>query len=173
MNRARRPPLALATSTLRVGSLVFDNDFRHRALLAKEAATIDVLTGGRFKFGIRAGRHKHEYDQVGIPFESPLVRVRRVQEARQFVARWRADDVVRCYTAGRLSMELTESPTSRASASTHDYFRTSSARSAPSVDEFDRQSFVSRGACLLVVRGPEFQSNLREGSGDNKRAANV
>src|SRR5215472_7502566 len=73
--------LALATSTLRVASLVFDNDFRHPALLAKEAATIDVLTGGRFEFGIGAGWHKREYDQVGIPFDSPLVRVRRMQEA--------------------------------------------------------------------------------------------
>jgi probable F420-dependent oxidoreductase len=73
--------LALATSTLRVASLVFDNDFRHPALLAKEAATIDVLTGGRFEFGIGAGWHKQEYDQVGIPFEPPLVRVRRMQEA--------------------------------------------------------------------------------------------
>jgi probable F420-dependent oxidoreductase len=82
--------LALATSTLRVASIVFDNDFRHPALLAKEAATIDVLTGGRLEFGIGAGWHKQEYDQVGIPFEPPLLRVRRMQEAVHIIkALWR------------------------------------------------------------------------------------
>src|SRR5437870_2824553 len=48
---------ALATTTLRVGSIVYDNDFRHPALLAQEAASIDVLSGGRLEFGIGAGYH--------------------------------------------------------------------------------------------------------------------
>ena len=61
--------VALTTSVLRVGCMVFDNDFRHPAVLAKEAATIDVLTGGRFEFGIGAGWHKPEYEQAGISFE--------------------------------------------------------------------------------------------------------
>ena len=69
---------ALATSTLRVGCTVFGNDFRHPALLAKEAASIDVLTGGRFEFGIGAGWNKREYDQVGMPFDPPAVRVARI-----------------------------------------------------------------------------------------------
>jgi probable F420-dependent oxidoreductase len=72
---------AMATTTLRVGCTVFDNDFRHPALLAKEAASIDVLTGGRFEFGIGAGWNKREYDQVGIPFDPPAVRVARMEEA--------------------------------------------------------------------------------------------
>ena len=72
---------ALATTTLRVGSYVFDNDFRHPALLAKETATIDVLSDGRLEVGIGAGWNKEEYDQTGIPFDSPGLRVGRLQEA--------------------------------------------------------------------------------------------
>jgi alkanesulfonate monooxygenase SsuD/methylene tetrahydromethanopterin reductase-like flavin-dependent oxidoreductase (luciferase family) len=52
------PALAMAaeaTTTLRVGTMVFDNDFRHPALLAKDAATIDFLSDGRFELGIGAG----------------------------------------------------------------------------------------------------------------------
>jgi probable F420-dependent oxidoreductase len=72
---------AMATTTLRVGCTVFANDFRHPALLAKEVASIDVLTGGRFEFGIGAGWNKREYDRVGIPFDPPAVRVARMEEA--------------------------------------------------------------------------------------------
>src|SRR5271156_249223 len=46
---------AEATTTLRVGTLVLDNDFRHPVVLAKEAATLDVVTGGRFELGMGAG----------------------------------------------------------------------------------------------------------------------
>jgi len=72
---------ALATTRLRVGSLVFSNDFRHPAVLAKEAATIDVLSGGRFELGLGAGWLRAEYDQTGIPFEAPGTRVERLEEA--------------------------------------------------------------------------------------------
>lgn len=72
---------ALATSTLRVGTFVFDNDFRHPAMLAKETATLDVLSDGRLEVGIGAGWKKEEYDQVGIPFDPPGVRVSRMEEA--------------------------------------------------------------------------------------------
>lgn len=78
---------AEATSTLRVGSQVYDNDFRHPALLAKEAATLDRLTGGRFEFGIGAGWLKSEYDQVGISFDAPGTRVGRLEEAVQVIKR--------------------------------------------------------------------------------------
>ena len=44
-----------ATRDLRVGSMVFANDYRHPVMLAKEAATIDVLTGGRLEFGLGPG----------------------------------------------------------------------------------------------------------------------
>jgi len=71
---------ALATTTLRVGTTVFDNDFRHPAMLAKEIATIDVLSDGRFEVGLGAGWKKEEYDQVGIPFDPPGTRVGRLEE---------------------------------------------------------------------------------------------
>jgi len=76
---------AAATTTLRIGSYVYDNDFRHPALLAKEAATIDVLSGGRFELGIGAGWHKGEYDQAGIAFDPPGVRVSRLEEAVEVI----------------------------------------------------------------------------------------
>jgi probable F420-dependent oxidoreductase len=70
-----------ATTGLRVGSYVFDNDFWHPAVLAKEAATLDVLTGGRFELGIGGGWNKHEYEQIGLPFEAPGVRLGRLEES--------------------------------------------------------------------------------------------
>src|SRR5438270_11528397 len=75
------PPIAAlmaaadATRTLRVGSIVFDNDFRHPALLAKEVATLDLLSGGRFELGIGAGWHRPEYEQVGLPIEDAGSRI--------------------------------------------------------------------------------------------------
>jgi probable F420-dependent oxidoreductase len=69
------------TETLRVGSYVFDNDFRHPALLAKEIATLDVLSGGRVELGLGAGWARDEYDAVGIPFDPGPVRAGRLEEA--------------------------------------------------------------------------------------------
>ena len=70
-----------ATDTLRVGSYVFDNDFRHPALLAKEIATLDVLSDGRVELGLGAGWASEEYDAVGIPFDPGPVRAARLEEA--------------------------------------------------------------------------------------------
>jgi probable F420-dependent oxidoreductase len=72
---------ANATTTLRVGSLVFDNDYRHPVVLAKEAATLDVLSKGRFELGIGAGWLRTEYEQAGMPFDAPGVRVSRLEGA--------------------------------------------------------------------------------------------
>jgi probable F420-dependent oxidoreductase len=76
---------AQATSTLRVGSLVYDNDFRHPALLAQEVSSIDLLTDGRFEFGLGAGWLKSEYDAAGIPFDDGAIRVERMAEALHVV----------------------------------------------------------------------------------------
>ncbi len=62
---------AADATTLRVGCTVFANDWRHPTMLAKEAATADVLTDGRFEFGLGAGWVKAEYDQAGLPFDPP------------------------------------------------------------------------------------------------------
>lgn len=73
--------VAAATNTLRVGSMVFDNDYRPPVMLAKEVATLDMLSGGRFELGLGAGFLKAEYDHAGIPFDAPGVRVDRFEEA--------------------------------------------------------------------------------------------
>lgn len=70
-----------ATTTLRVGSLVFDNDFRHPVVLAKDVATVDLLSGGRFELGLGAGWMRTDYDASGIPFDPPRVRIDRMIEA--------------------------------------------------------------------------------------------
>jgi probable F420-dependent oxidoreductase len=74
-----------ATSTLKVGSFVLANDFRHPALVAREAATVDLLTDGRFELGLGAGHMKAEYDEVGIPFRTAGTRVERLEESVQVV----------------------------------------------------------------------------------------
>jgi probable F420-dependent oxidoreductase len=83
-----------ATTTLRVTCTVFANDFRHPAVLAKEAATADVLTDGRFEFGLGAGLDKAEYDQAGLPFDPPAVRVARMEEGLRVIkALWTGEPV--------------------------------------------------------------------------------
>src|SRR5689334_15279158 len=72
---------ASTTRRLRVGTMVFDNDYRHPVMLAKECATIDVLSGGRFELGIGAGWLRAEYQQAGMAFEPAGVRIGRLEEA--------------------------------------------------------------------------------------------
>jgi probable F420-dependent oxidoreductase len=74
---------AMATKTLRVGTYVIANDYRNPVFLAKEAATVDVLSGGRFELGIGAGRPAAAEDNrmLGIPFDSGAVRVERLAES--------------------------------------------------------------------------------------------
>jgi probable F420-dependent oxidoreductase len=78
---------AAATSVLRVGTYVIANDYRHPVMLAKEAATLDVLSGGRFELGIGAGRPAAAADNamIGQPFDSGGVRVARLAEALAIV----------------------------------------------------------------------------------------
>src|SRR5262245_63420771 len=72
---------AAATTRLRVGSLVLSNDYRHPAMLAKEIATLDVLSNGRVELGLGAGFSKAEYDSAGLAFDPPGVRVDRLEES--------------------------------------------------------------------------------------------
>ncbi|MFI6454777.1 TIGR03621 family F420-dependent LLM class oxidoreductase [Streptosporangium amethystogenes] len=72
---------ACATSRLRVGTLVFANDFRHPAVLAKEAATVDLLSEGRLELGLGTGWMAADYAGAGLAFEPPGVRVDRLAEA--------------------------------------------------------------------------------------------
>jgi probable F420-dependent oxidoreductase len=78
------PRLAAAasvTTALRLGSYVYNNDFRHPVLLAREAAEIDLLSAGRMELGLGAGWAKDEYDMVGMPFDPGPVRASRYEEA--------------------------------------------------------------------------------------------
>jgi len=77
--------VAAATSTLRLGSLVFGNDYRHPIVLAKEAATLDVLSEGRFELSLGAGWMKTDYEEAGLTYDTPRVRVERFEEAVQVV----------------------------------------------------------------------------------------
>lgn len=70
-----------ATTTLRAGALVFDNDYKHPAILAKELATMDVLSDGRVEIGLGAGWMRTDYDQLGLPYDRAGVRVDRFVEA--------------------------------------------------------------------------------------------
>lgn len=75
--------VAAATKRLRVGSMVLCNDYRHPVLVAKEVATLDLLSGGRFELGLGAGFSRPEYEAAGLPYEPPGVRVDRLAEALQ------------------------------------------------------------------------------------------
>jgi probable F420-dependent oxidoreductase len=69
-----------ATTTLRAGALVFDNDYKHPAILAKELATMDVLSDGRVEIGLGAGWMISDYEQLGITYDRPGVRIDRFVE---------------------------------------------------------------------------------------------
>jgi probable F420-dependent oxidoreductase len=75
--------VAEATSRLRIGTFVLNNNLRHPAVLAQELATLDRLSGGRLEIGLGAGWNVEEHHQVGLPFETHRVRVERLGEAIQ------------------------------------------------------------------------------------------
>lgn len=83
--------LADATSTVRIGTLVFDNDYRHPLTLAKEAATIDLLSDGRLELGIGAGWMRQDYDQAGMAYDPPAQRLDRFEECLAVVKGLMAD----------------------------------------------------------------------------------
>lgn len=70
--------VAQATS-LRIGTFVLNNDFRHPALLAQELATLDTVSAGRMEIGIGAGWERAEYEAAGMPFDEPAVRLTRME----------------------------------------------------------------------------------------------
>ena len=92
LNRQLAPTAALAaaaavTRTLRIGPYVFANDFRHPLLVAREAATLDRLSGGRLDLGLGAGWRVSDYRQLGIPYDRPGIRVDRLQESFGIIRR--------------------------------------------------------------------------------------
>jgi probable F420-dependent oxidoreductase len=85
---------AQTTRTLRFGTLVLDNDFRHPAVLAKEAATLDLLTEGRFELGIGTGSMPADNQQIGLPLDPPAVRFERMVETLGILKSFFAEETV-------------------------------------------------------------------------------
>jgi alkanesulfonate monooxygenase SsuD/methylene tetrahydromethanopterin reductase-like flavin-dependent oxidoreductase (luciferase family) len=79
--------LAASTSTIRLGSLTLCNDLRSPALLAKMAASLGLLSGGRLEVGMGAGWYEPEYRAAGIELDPPGVRIRRLGDAVEIVVR--------------------------------------------------------------------------------------
>ncbi len=81
--------LARDTRTIRIGQMVTCNSYRHPALLAKMASTVDVLSHGRLNFGIGAGWYEHEYRAYGYAYPDAPLRLRQLREAVQILlAMW-------------------------------------------------------------------------------------
>lgn len=78
---------AEATKSIGLGTFVLNNDFRHPVLVAREAASLQVITGRRFELGLGAGHSRDEYDEAGIPFDPGPVRVKRLEEAVEVISR--------------------------------------------------------------------------------------
>ena len=87
--------LAAVTTHLRLGTMVAANDFRHPTILAKEAATIDALSEGRFELGIGAGWLQREYEQIGLPYDRNGLRIDRLEESLEIIHR--------CFTENDIS----------------------------------------------------------------------
>ena len=107
---------AEATILLRIGSLVFCNDFRHPALLAREAATLDLLSDGRFEFGLGAGYLPDDYTQLGLAFDTPGTRISRLEEAIQLIVRLWTEEFV-TFTRNLLHVHTDAGKAEAASAS--------------------------------------------------------
>jgi probable F420-dependent oxidoreductase len=85
---------AAVTSRLRIGPYVFANDFRHPLVMVREAATLDVLSGGRLELGLGAGWRRSDYRQLGYAYAAPGRRVDRLVEALGIVKRLLAGETV-------------------------------------------------------------------------------
>lgn len=85
---------AAATSSLRIGSHVFCNDYRHPVLLAKEIATLDLLSHGRCELGLGTGTGESDFEQLGLTFDSAGTRVSRLEEALQIIKAFLSGETV-------------------------------------------------------------------------------
>ena len=85
---------AAATTRLRIGCFVFANDYRHPLILAREAATLDLLSNGRFEMGMGAGWMSSDYRELGMTYDPPPRRVDRLAEAIPLVKRLMAGETV-------------------------------------------------------------------------------
>jgi F420-dependent oxidoreductase-like protein len=86
--------LAASTDTVRLGQMCTCNGYRPPSYLAKVAASIDAISGGRLEMGIGAGWYEHEYNGYGFPFPKPSTRIGELREAVEIMQRmWTEDEV--------------------------------------------------------------------------------
>jgi probable F420-dependent oxidoreductase len=86
--------IAAATDHLRVGTLVLANDFRHPVQLARDVATLDLVSDGRFELGIGSGSLRSDFEATGLPFERASVRLERLRESVTVLKRLLEGDTV-------------------------------------------------------------------------------
>ena len=86
--------VAAGTTRIKIGSYVFSNDFRHPLQLAAEAATLDVLSGGRLLLGIGAGWRVADYRSLGLTYDEPRIRIDRLVESVAIIKRLMAGETV-------------------------------------------------------------------------------
>jgi probable F420-dependent oxidoreductase len=80
---------AAVSTSLRIGTLVYGIDYRHPVVYGRQAATLHLLSGGRHEFGIGAGWMRTDYDQAGLAYDPPGVRIDRLEEALRVIeAMW-------------------------------------------------------------------------------------
>ena len=105
---------AAATTRLRLGTMVLSNDFRHPAIVAHEAASLHLVSGGRFELGIGAGWYQPEYDAAGIAFDAAGRRIARLDESLRIIKELLAGRPVRqasdSYRIDGLSLDVLPSP---------------------------------------------------------------
>src|SRR6266567_1997109 len=95
--------IAAATTTIRLATMVLANDFRNPVLTAREAATVDVLSGGRLELGLGAGWTRSDYRQLGLTYEAPPIRIERLEEAIGIITElWRGGRVTHSGTHYRI-----------------------------------------------------------------------
>jgi len=128
--------VAAVTTTLRLGNLVLDNDFRNPVVLAREFATLDVISNGRVEIGLGAGWFDRDYQSTGIPFDRGRARVARLAEAVTLMKR--------VFTEDEVSFEGT-------------YYRTVKSECRPKTVQLPRPPFLiaAGGPQILELAGRE------------------
>lgn len=96
--------IAHATTRIRLGTLVLNNDMRHPGQLAWEATTLDRLSSGRFELGLGAGHTPQEYAATGVPFDVPSMRKARLMESVEVIRRLVDGETV-CYEGAHLRVD--------------------------------------------------------------------
>jgi len=127
---------AAVTTRLRLGNLVLDNDFRNPVVLAREYATLDVISNGRVEVGLGAGWYDRDYRSTGIRFDRGRVRVARLAEGVTLMKR--------LFTEDEVTFEGT-------------YYRTSQSECRPKTVQQPRPPFLiaAGGPQILELAGRE------------------